>query len=662
MEVLKGPQALYFGKNSPAGVVSYTTADPTEEFELQLGLGYETESEDRYYQGIVSGPVTDTLSGRLAVRFIDDNGWLNNPAVADPAVQAGLPPGFFSTGAASSDTYSGEETFIRGTLLWEPTDSVRMRTKYTYNKNELHYSSFGSAQRILCPTGVGRSSAVDCTVDFNAPVHRSPPEHRQVLPPMNNADNDFTDMEMSVITNELNWHVTDNWNVTAITGYFDSEDIFAGTIDVGELFIFRSATQELNQEHISQEIRLESDFDGPVNFTVGGLWGDSEQTVEIIVAFTNIPVPVLGPVPQPKTTDTRTLSAFGQVDWEITDQLSLTAGARWTEEDKDFTASEGGVPITNLVRNSATFDDVSPEVTLSWRPTDNAMLYVGYKEGFKSGGFNGLLVPGGFNFQAMINPGFLYDVSYEPETAEGFEIGAKTEWLDNRLRINAVYYDYEYTNLQLGRFNPETNSLVVVNASELNTSGVEVDALYVAKNIEGLTLRGAISYLDTEFGNYRNAPCWEGQTIAQGCSFDFDPLLMRFVSQDLTGARSAYSPEWSHSWGFTYERPATAGWNWSLSVDAIYTDEHFLEQAQTPGIMQDSHWLYNAAISLADEDDTWNLTLAGRNLGDEVVLTGAYTATGTGSGTGTTVGAPADMNGRVARGRQIWLELRYRLR
>ena len=666
VEVLKGPQALFFGKNSPGGVVSYTSNNPTDEFELELGAGYEMESDDMFYQGVVSGPLSDTLGARLAVRVNDNEGWLRNTAVVDPNFPG--PPGvWFSTGAATDHAFQGEELFVRGTVQWEPTDRFSMLTKVAHNKNELDFGSFSTSQRVVCPGpgGIGRNTATgdDCDLDFNAPSHQAPQPHRDALPAFGGATNDFTDTEMWVVTNEINFDVSDYWTLTAVTGYFDSDDLYAGTIDVGPFYVWRTATQSAVQEHFTQEIRLASNLDGPLNFTVGGLWGDAEQTSEIGVAVASSVI-ALGPTDQPKTIDTDTLSAFAQADFTINDQWSLTAGARWTEEKKEFSAQEGGDPITNLTKTKDTYRDFSPEATVSWFPNDNVMLYAAYKEGFKSGGFNAtFLRAGGFNlWRDVLAPGVLFDISYDPETAKGFEIGAKTELLDNSLRLNVAVFDYEYTDLQLGRFNPEVNALIVVNAAELQTRGLEFDFLYSPEAIPGLTLRGALAYLDSEFSNFANAPCYEGQSLEEGCNLDFDVLLNRFVSQDLSGEAAPYSTEWSHTWGFTYERPAMDGWTWSVSADATYSDDYYVEQSKTPDADQNSYWTYGAALALTSDDGAWGLTLAGRNLSNEVVLTNAFTATGTGSGTGEPIAnaVRADMNGRVARKRQVWLQLKYR--
>ena len=666
VEVLKGPQALFFGKNSSGGVVSYRSKNPTDEFELEISGGYEAESDDLYYQGAVSGPLTDTLGARLAVRMNDKEGWLRNTAAVDPNF-AGPPGVWFSTGAATENAFQGEELFVRLTLQWEPTDRFSMLTKVAHNENDRDYGSFAMAQRVVCPTGIGRNTGTgdDCDRDFKAPNHQAPQVHRDVLPAFGGATNDFTDTKMWVVTNEINFDVSDNWTLTAVTGYFDSDDLWAGTIDIGPSYVWRTATQSAVQEHITQEVRLASNFDGPLNFTLGGLWGDAEQTGEIGVAVANAII-ALGPTDQPKTIDSDTLSAFGQIDWAINERWTLTAGGRWTEEEKEFSAHEGGDPITNLTKTKDKYDDFSPEVTLSWFPNDDVMLFAAYKEGFKSGGFNAtFLRAGGFNFwRDVAAPGVLFDISYDSEYASGFEIGAKTELLDNSLRLNVAIFDYEYEDLQLGRFNPEVNALIVVNAAKLQTRGLEFDFLYRPDFLPGLSLRGALAYLDSEFENFNNAPCYEGQSIEEGCNLDLDPLLNRYVSQDLSGVAAPYSTELSHSWGFTYERPAMVGWTWSVGADAIYSDDYYVEQSKTPGADQDEYWTFSAAASLTSDDGTWDLTLGARNLFNKVILTNAYTATGTGTGTGGPIAnaVRADMNGRVSRSRQVWLQLKYRMR
>ena len=128
VQVYKGPQALFFGKNSPAGVLSIKTADPGDEFEAQLKTGYEAVAEEWYVQGMVSGPFSDSAAGRLVFRYTDSDGFWD--------VESGSFPN--SLGDSAPET---ESVFARGTLVLTPTDDLSIRAKLTYNEFESNMMS-----------------------------------------------------------------------------------------------------------------------------------------------------------------------------------------------------------------------------------------------------------------------------------------------------------------------------------------------------------------------------------------------------------------------------------------------------------------------------------------------------------------------------------------
>lgn len=270
-----------------------------------------------------------------------------------------------------------------------------------------------------------------------------------------------------------------------------------------------------------------------------------------------------------------------------------------------------------------------------------------YREGFKSGGFDGA-----FKFVPVAPT----QLQYEPESVEGFEAGAKGTLLENTLQLNAAIFAYEYDELQLGRFDPATISLFTVNAAEAEISGVEVDFVWVTP-ADGLQVRGAITYLDSEFNEFV-APCWTGQTIAQGCNLDFTPATGAFNSQDLSGKPLILTAEFGANLGFSYEQEL-GNVRLGLSVDAIYSDGYETGATQQPNTTQDSYTKINAAVRLSSLDDTWSVALIGRNLADEYTWASGGASPSTGSGTGTDAAVPADGIAYVGLGRTLSVEFAY---
>ena len=242
---------------------------------------------------------------------------------------------------------------------------------------------------------------------------------------------------------------------------------------------FFGGSMEIYQEKVTQELRLSSNFDGNISFMLGAFYSVEEVKSEFNVGISGViqglpGLLVLVSAYDPQyTQDTTSYSLFGQLIWNVSDTVELSAGLRWTKEEKGFSASEAGIDITNSV-DSDDFTNTSPELTLAWPPTENATYFVSYKEGFKSGGFNTSLVSGGYAAQA---PNII-DTSFGQDTVEGFEGGAKWALNDGTLQQNAAIYHYEYKGMQLSSFDGETISILVPNAGKSTVQGFEMDLTF----------------------------------------------------------------------------------------------------------------------------------------------------------------------------------------
>ena len=636
VQVYKGPQALFFGKNSPGGVLSIRTADPGDEFEAQLMTGYEFEGEEWFVQGIVSGPISDTAAGRLVVRYTETTDGLWD-------VQTGSFPNSFGDRAIE-----GESMFARGTLVLTPSDDLTIRTKLTYNDRDDVADGRIAIQRIHCPHGDPLDSEpFECKANGKIQTSDIPQGALDILAGLG-WDMDARGVgenEQLLTTVAIDYEINDELRFSSNTGYYKVSSLQNSPTNFSLSAPVASSVQDLEVEQFTQEFRLASEFSGPVNFLTGVYYEkkehDSNITVPVDAVLFGSPVSfwVLGGVTDFEQ-DAEALSAFVDLTWDITDQLELSTGARYSDEEKEFEGTRGYVGA-----EKQDWDDFSPQVTLSYSVNDDWMLYVSYKEGFKSGGFDGA-------FQFVSRP----LVSYEPETVEGFEAGAKGTLLDNTLQLNVAVYSYDYDDLQLSRWDPETISLSVVNAAAAEITGVDLDFVWVTP-VEGLQARGAISYLDAEFTDYR-APCYTGQTPAAGCNLDFNAAAGAFNSQDVSGEPLVLAAEYVANLGLSYEKALT-NVVLGLTLDALYSDDYPSGSTRPPGTTQDSYTKVNASIRLSSIDDTWFVSLIGRNLTDEFTYTFGGVAPFTGSGTGTAAGVLGDSIGYVRPGRTVALEFGY---
>ena len=666
MEVLKGPQSLFFGKNTTAGLLNFVSNDPGDEFEFSAKTGYESEADQVYGQATVSGPLSETLRGRLVVRVSDMEGWLDksaapnttfdNPGAIDFANGVFIPS---FVGYAPGSTYDhgpvDEFTFVRGTLLWDAADRLSVRAKLSYADQD-NDGNIGNTQLSNCDAGsaalitaslnlltfadgfVFYDPMDDCRVDSRAPHHAPSREAAEALlgPGAKGENAGTSDVLLGSI--EINYDINDSLALTSVTGLFEAGNEYMAAFNAGVGSGLHAAWLDMEHESFTQELRIASNNASGINYIAGVFFEDAE--IESVLPVWFPPFGLVTPFRPYRTVDTESWSAFAQVDWDLSEEVNLSVGGRYTEEKKEFTTVIDGVQAPPQPNGEREFDHFSPEVTLTWQPEDHLNFFASYKDGFKPGGYNTTFIPFGTNLAET-----RLDLSYDDESADGFEIGAKTQWLDNRLQLNLAYYNYTFVDLQSVIFDPRVASLNVVNAGELLTQGIEVDVVYLPATVEGLAITSSMSFNDAEFEGEFLFGCYSGQTAATGCVNG---------SQNLEGQPPVNAPEIQANFGAVYEFTLANGFRMELNTSAAYSDEFYTEQEHSPRSIQDSYWIFNAGVALHSPNDRWSLSFTGRNLDDEHVCTTTGQLT-------QSIAAPAtDLFCSTQRARQIWAEAEIR--
>ncbi len=659
VEVLKGPQALFFGKNSPGGIISMRTADPTAHLAAKASLGYEINAHEWRGDGFISGPLTDTLGARLAFYGSDMRGWVKNIVPPDSI----LPP---------LDRYGprSHEFGLRGTLKFAPSDAFSARLKLSYGKVS-GAATNANGQMVNCPYGITQLVGVisDCKADSRiARTDNIGTLFTQYEPHFRNGQT-YAIQEQTLAGLELNYKLSDTMDLTSVTGFYRStfkdSDVY-GAYPVVPILQFGigpglpdvAVYAELKDREISQELRVNSHFDGPLNFTFGGIYSDTRSSI-----FTHTILNLSAPaelIHSYTEQHGKAYSAFGQARFAVTPQLELSAGGRYSHENKtlpvtlaDFTRSRVNpmAPYAPAVSNIS-FNDFSPEVTATYRPTERLTLFGSYKRGFLSGGFNG----------SVGNP--TTPLNYGPQKIEGFEGGVKALLFDGALRINLSAYTYKVPGLQITAFDTLTGINTIRNAGGARTKGIDFDMNYRAP-IEGLTLRGAISYDRARYLSYFG-PCWLGQSQAQGCNFrstgngNARPILPgeNGNNQNLAGRQVINAPEWAGNVSASYETPLGSTLKLGLSGGVTFgssvpTDATLNRDAYSP-----KHALLDATVRIADAEDAWELALIGQNLNNKFYWTNTQPQQFTGGAFGTVAGAARpDIYAVPNRARQIMVRL-----
>lgn len=593
IEVLKGPQGALIGKNTTAGAINITTAQPTEEFSGYITPTWEFEGAEGYaIEGAVSGSLTDNLRGRIALKRMDQDGFIKNTI----------------TGA---DDVSKEETLGRLSLAWDAAENVQILFQYQYGDID-HTGGNNQYSNCVAPLSFvfAGISGDDCTANYQ----RTGTATKNGV----NVEGKTTDFDTYALTVDwdLGGHTFSSLTGLAEYEYRDLQD--------GDRSPIESTLPEFaeNYEQWTQEVRLTSTQGGRHDYLFGLFLMGKEQDTDYIVHFN---VPAANAI-QSRNTFTNekatTYALFGQWTSHLNEYWDLTFGGRYTFEEKkarsvqfgselyttvpdpDCASFIPGVCDAHNIRDEFDEDDFSPEVTIQWRPHDAAMYYASVRRGFKAGGYDHNLVAD------SSDPDIMDRFQFNKEEVTAFELGAKLTLADGASQLNMALFRSEFDDLQLGGFLDSSSAInTVTNAAGATSQGFEADLTWRAT--EGLTLFGAVAYIDSTYDDYRDAPCYTLQTT--GCVNG---------RQDLSGEKLQFTPDWKGSASAEYLWRISGGLELVSFVQVYYVDDFPLQADLDPSLFQDSYVKTDARLTLTNAAQTWALSVIGRNLGDK--LTTSY--------------------------------------
>ena len=653
IEVLKGPQSLYFGKSATAGVISVLSNDPGEEIEVMLRAAYAPEHEETRLEGMLSGPIGEHVGARLALATNQTDELREN---LYPDVK--------------NRWRNQESTDARLTLAWSPSDSFNARLKAYYSEYENDGPNWNV--NMVCPeaplmqqtqvpgTGQvlprgfyscrrGESVGLPDVPDVLLPA-ATDPTYRYW-----NNGTPYMDQESQLYSLQLDWALSDSLALTSISAWLDLDNEYVDIFDFSQGLGSSLARQ--TYESFSQEFRLQSDYSGALNFSAGLYYADTER--QFISGQNAFNVGLLTADiftgnghdwDKEHDTDAESWSTFGALHWNVTERLELTAGLRYSDDEK---SGEIRIPYVHFLLQGVGFltpgtvikeglefedDNWSPELSANYALSDGANLYLAYKTGYKSGGLDNSARP-----SSALGSGDVSDLIYDSETGEGIEAGIKSDWLGRRLRVNASVYHYVYEDLQVQQFDANTIQFSTFNAGEITTQGAEAEMIYLPQ-LEGLQIHGALAWTDASYSD----------------------TFINSEGQDLDGKDVARSAEWAGHLGALYDIPLGGSWNLGFSAVARFNSGYRLADEFNP-LEQDSFWLYDGSIRLYSSDQTWDIALLGRNLGDEIVFYNAQArpfACATDPSTGGCLPPVAnrelDQGTPSSRGREYALQLTYR--
>ncbi len=680
VEVLKGPQALFFGKNATAGVISLTTNDPGSEREFVAKAGYEFKAHQYQGEFIASVPLSDTFGVRLAVRGSKmDRGYYDNVSVDRTyttvdiqdllAGGAGNPLGSVAKPAAS--TAPGEEELLgRLTLKYTPTEKLTVTLKGAYDYSTVNNSSWNYvAYNCGLPSGKSQLTGYACGNDFVTHQNNIPADIAKNFP-FSKSDGALYNRYRSYAFNGNVTYDLGDVTISSVTNYNTNNNRWACACDFQSSNTGTWATENSTWKSFSQELRVQTSFDGPINLMVGGLFQKTKRDYEQYIMFAGLRDDTVSATnrflatTKNSFTDGKTQALFGQVTWAVIPTIEVAGGVRYTHETKDsyFTQPYNNVGVQTIFRDkldpdglgeitaNQTFDDWSPEATITWKPQRGLLVYGAYKTAYKSGGFSN----GGINSKFSADP--LADLTFNPEKARGFEVGIKSTVLDNQLRLNLTAFSYKYGDLQVDFFNSPIFAFQTLTA-DARTKGVEAEFEFAPRSLDGLNVHGSINYTKAQYINFPQAPCYAGQTPAQGCN----TVVGVGLRQNLNGRPLSVAPEWTGNFGIGYDTPVGNGLKVGFNADMRYSDKYLASGFGNPDSLQGSFATIDAGIRFGAEDDNWQLALIGKNLTNKFYVSGVVDGPSTGGGTGTAAGIHADQLGfgNVPRTVQVTVTKRF---
>jgi iron complex outermembrane recepter protein len=572
IEVVKGPQGTLFGRNTSSGAISITNQFALvgeDTLETRVSAGDEGQ---QLYEAIGNWSATDTLAFRAAARHDERDG----------------------TYKANGDELNGRDHDQgRIGLTWDATDALSVNAYYEKFKMTNRWQMVDNFNTW------GNDPYAD-----NIDVNKQPEQ----------------DIDADFAMARVGWDFSESMSLTSNSSYYNSDitalptDADTGPVPIAEFI------EPWDLEQYTQEFRINGAGERFNWFVGASYYYEEAEATSFLTIYEDPGLDVLfgdeglcmlaedfdlscGVHTEDSyaKNETTSYAVYGDLVWDVTDKLQFTVGLRYTDEQKEMTVDTPLQDSTTVALigevtgtpNNATFNYTPGAITEkdNWNSTDprvavdyvlgeDTLIYANYAKGFKSGGFN----------RQPSSPGSSNIISFEPEENDAYEVGIKSDFWNQRARLNIAAFFYDYSDFQL-----ETNdnaSILIQNVASLETKGIEVDGTFLIG--DSLDFRVAYAYLDAEF--------------TDGAITDPEGNVL-----PLDGNKSIRSPENTFS--------VTGTWNITeqidLRVDYAYTDEMYFTADNSEDLKADDYSLVNARLDYNAESGKWGVSVIGDNITDE---------------------------------------------
>jgi len=556
IEVVKGPQGTLFGRNAAAGAISLVTNKPGDGDELHLGLSMGDEGQRRY-ELVGNWALSDSFALRLAYQ---NQKW----------------EGMWTEVNSGQEMYT-ESDVLRLSARWDISDNLEALFKYNKGDAETNYTSAVSILTNPAQTGV----------EYPDRFAINQPNFEQ------NKDDGFG--------LRLTWSLSDSLTLVSITDsrsgendYFEDVDGTADdiTIDEAVFGVPGGAVGGLNipvglggdADSFYQEFRLSGGSEAIDWFAGASYYSEdldnSRWEVDYVATALGFPV---GSQRISSKAENESMGIYGDITWQASDQLALTAGARWSSDDKDWCTNtlqddfgEAGGPTPGELCETKEWDELTSRFIAQYNVSDDTMMFASVSQGYKGGGFNTSVadLDGDFIAETIID--------FDPETSTAYELGFKSTMMEGRMQLNGSFYVIDYEALQFATLTLETG-LQIANAGDVDSRGFEIELNY-APNDSVLLM-----------ANYANSEAEVG-------------------SGALNGQTLAYAPQATYSLGAMVDQPFASGTlNWFAMYN--YTGDYFHDMDNF--LEEDGYGVMNAKVTYIPSSEAWDFAIAVDNLTDQ---------------------------------------------
>ena len=580
VEVLRGPQGTLFGRNATGGLIHYLSRTATED-ELngyvQASVG---EFSYRTIEGAAGGAFSDSARWRIAGRVEEQDGYVD-----------GTQPGVRGVGGLDG-------VALRGAFQFDLSDRATADLIIKYSDD----SDVPTGAYVLFPTDFDAmgNAIIDPVTGFAIASGGDTPNPYQ-------HDSDYQgrfDRETTSATLKFDVDLSDNVNLVSVTNYFTMDKFYDEDGDGIPINIITfSPVADLDQ--FSQELRLSGGSDR-LRWQTGAYFLDIDMNPDQFVSGEGLLGSATASVFSDGDLQSQNWSIFGQIDYDLSDSLTLIAGWRWSQDDKEITlvntfdeTTDNDPPavIFDLAQLIATtpgaagideidYGDFAARLQLDWQVNDDTLVFASWNRGIKGGNWT---------FSQDVE---LFSLKHDEETLNAIEIGFKSTLLDGRAQLNGTLFHYDYDDYQVFSL---TNLTPQVNNSDATVSGGELELAWAAGDSWDFIF--GLSLLDSDVDQVPTLGTASGLAAVD------------FISAEMPNA-PGYSFNFLGRKTFNMD-----GGTLAIQLDGVAYDDQFLEGHNASTTLQRGYELVNARVSFTDSNDSWTIEGWIKNATDEVYRT-----------------------------------------